>query len=76
MNGELIWLDGVPLRAINALERAGLTTRAQLAKLSRAELREVRGIGEQGAYAVWRAIGREIDVEAAAMRCAAGHSPK
>lgn len=75
MSSDLIWLQGVSLRAVNALENAGITTEIQLAEMTLAELRAVRGIGEQCAYELWRAIGREIDTEVSVERCSAGHAP-
>jgi DNA-directed RNA polymerase alpha subunit len=54
---HLVW-TGLPLRTVNALERAGITTVAQLAPLSRRELREIKGIGAKGTYEAGRLVGR------------------
>ena len=75
MNTEeetLIWSE-LPLRAVNALERAGITTLSQLAPLSRSELLGIRGIGEAAAYEVSRIVGSAVDVAVAEERCSAGH---
>lgn len=64
---HLVWTE-LPLRTVNALERAGITTLAQLATLSRRELREIKGIGMKGAYEVSRIVGCVTDLAVASQR--------
>lgn len=70
---ELLWTD-LPLRTVNALERAGITTVTELVPLSRSELHAIRGVGEIGAYEVSRIVGSATDVAVAQARCSAGHA--
>lgn len=70
---HLVW-TALPLRTINALERAGITTVAQLVPLSRSELRAIRGVGAAGAYEVSRIVGSATDVAVAQARCPEGRT--
>jgi hypothetical protein len=47
---------GLPARAVTALSRAGITTTAQLAALSRAELVAVNGLGPGSIAAIRRVV--------------------
>ncbi|MGR6964586.1 DNA-directed RNA polymerase subunit alpha C-terminal domain-containing protein [Geodermatophilus sp. URMC 61] len=54
--GETVSDLGLPARAVTALTRAGITTTAQLAGLSRADLRAVNGLGPGSIAAIRRVV--------------------
>ena len=54
--GETVSDLGLPTRAVTALARAGITTTAQLAALSRAELVAVNGLGPGSIAAIRRVV--------------------
>ncbi len=65
---ERILFTELPMWVIGALERAGITTLAQVAPMTRSELREIKGLGEKGAYEVSRTVGRMMDLALAEVR--------
>lgn len=54
--GETVRDLGLPARAVTALTRAGITTTAQLAGLTRADLRAVNGLGPGSIAAIRRVV--------------------
>jgi DNA-directed RNA polymerase alpha subunit len=68
MTERNLLFSNLSLRAVQALERAGITTLEQVAPLTRSELLEIKGIGEEVAYEVSRTVGRMMDLALAEVR--------